>query len=66
MNNKGNIKKEEQFIQCKKDFNYIKDNLQNYKEINVDKYINIINKILEDIYDEKNEIKNNNDKKEEK
>ena len=66
LNNKGKIKKEEQFIQCKKDFNYIKDNLQNYKEINVEKYINIINKILEDIYDEKNEIKNNNDKKEEK
>ena len=66
LNNKGKIKKEEQFIQYKKDFNYIKDNLQNYKEINVEKYINIINKILEDIYNEKNEIKNSNNEKEEK
>ena len=66
LNNKGKIKKEEQFIQYKKDFNYIKDNLQNYKEINVEKYINIINKILEDVYDEKNEIKNSNNEKEEK
>ena len=66
LNNKGKIKKEEQFIQYKKDFNYIKDNLQNYKEINVEKYINIINKILEDVYDEKNEIKNSNNEEEEK
>ena len=60
ISNKGKIKKEEHFNQCKKDFNYLKENLGNYSVIDKDKYINIINKILEDICDIKEENKNDN------
>ena len=63
--NKGKIKNEEEFKQCKSDFNYIKENLGNYKEINTDKYIKIVDKILETIdgmnfYKDKNEKDENN------
>ena len=74
INNKGKIKKEEEMKQCKKDFEFIKNNLDNFKEIDIEKYINIIDKIINDINDteeikekEKNEIvggEENKDKKE--
>ena len=54
--NKGKIKKENELKQCKKDFDYIKEYLKKFEEINVDKYINIIDKIENDI-DGVNEIK---------
>ena len=60
--------------QCKKDFEFIKNNLDNFKGIDIEKYINIIDKIINDINDteeikekEKNEIvdgEENKDKKE--
>jgi hypothetical protein len=68
--NKGKIKNEEGLKQCVKDFDYIKENLGNYHEINVEKYLNIIDKIKNDI-DGINEIKekksdeNTEEKKEE-
>ena len=74
INNKGKIKKEEEMKQCKKDFEFIKNNLDNFKGIDIEKYINIIDKIINDINDteeikekEKNEIvggEENKDKKE--
>ena len=57
--NKGKIKNEEGLKQCVKDFDYIKENLGNYHEINVEKYLNIIDKIKNDI-DGINEIKEKN------
>ena len=54
--NKGKIKKENELKQCKKDIDYIKEYLKKFEEINVDKYINIIDKIENDI-DGVNEIK---------
>ena len=57
--NKGKIKNEEGLKQCVKDFDYIKENLGNYHEINVEKYLNIIDKIKNDI-DGINEIKERN------
>lgn len=65
--NKGKIKNEEGLKQCVKDFDYIKENLGNYHEINVEKYLNIIDKIKNDI-DGINEIKekNSDEKTEEK
>ena len=60
LNNKGKIKNEEGLNQCKKDFTYIKENLEKYKEINAEKYYKIIDKILSDI----DGINTNKDKKE--
>ena len=57
LKNKGKIKKEEELKQCQKDFNYIKENLENFKDIiNIDKYINIINQMLNDIDDTTNKV----------
>ena len=61
--NKGKIKKENELKQCVKDFDYIKENLKKFEGINVDKYINIIDKIEKDI-DGVNEIKEIKEKKE--
>ena len=68
--NKGKIKNEEGLKQCVKDFDYIKENLGNYHEINVEKYLNIIDKIKNDIdgineIKEKNSDENTEEKKEE-
>ena len=68
--NKGKIKNEEGLKQCVKDFDYIKKNLGNYHEINVEKYLNIIDKIKNDIdgineIKEKNSDENTEEKKEE-
>ena len=68
--NKGKIKNEEGLKQCVKDFDYIKENLGNYYEINVEKYLNIIDKIKNDIdgineIKEKNSDENTEEKKEE-
>ena len=67
---KGKIKNEEGLKQCVKDFDYIKENLGNYHEINVEKYLNIIDKIKNDIdgineIKEKNSDENTEEKKEE-
>jgi len=67
---KGKIKNEEGLKQCVKDFDYIKKNLGNYHEINVEKYLNIIDKIKNDIdgineIKEKNSDENTEEKKEE-
>ena len=58
---KGKIKNVEQLNQCKKDFDYIKENLKNYQDINIDKYLNIIEQIKKDI-DGINDIKDIKDK----
>ena len=68
--NKGKIKNEEELKQCKKDFDYIKENLGNYKEIKVEKYLNIIEQIKKNIdgindIKEKNNENNADEKKEE-
>ena len=68
--NKGKIKNEEGLKQYVKDFDYIKENLGNYHEINVEKYLNIIDKIKNDIdgineIKEKNSDENTEEKKEE-
>ena len=68
--NKGKIKNEEGLKQCVKDFDYIKEDLGNYHEINVEKYLNIIDKIKNDIdgineIKEKNSDENTEEKKEE-
>ena len=68
--NKGKIKNEEGLKQCVKDFDYIKENLGNYHEINVEKYLNTIDKIKNDIdgineIKEKNSDENTEEKKEE-
>ena len=68
--NKGKIKNEEGLKQCVKDFDYIKENIGNYHEINVEKYLNIIDKIKNDIdgineIKEKNSDENTEEKKEE-
>ena len=47
--NKGKIKGENELNQCKKDFDYIKENLKNYQDINIDKYLNIIEQLKKDI-----------------
>ena len=67
---KGKIKNEEGLKQCVKDFDYIKENLGNYHEINVEKYLNIIDQIKNDIdgineIKEKNSDENTEEKKEE-
>ena len=60
--NKGKIKGENELNQCKKDFDYIKENLKNYQDINIDKYLNIIEQIKKDI-DGINNINNIKEKK---
>ena len=57
-NGKGNINKEDGINQFKKEFNYIIDTLKSFNIINVDKYLNIINKILNTVEHKKEENKN--------
>ena len=57
-NGKGNINKEDGINQFKKEFNYIIDTLKSFNIINVDKYLNIINKILNTAEHKKEENKN--------
>ena len=57
---KGKIKNVEQLNQCKKDFDYIKENLKNYNEINTEKYLNIIEQIKKDIDGINDDIKEKN------
>ena len=58
MNNKGNLNKEEAINQFKKDLTHINEILKSFSIINVDKYLNIINKILNAIEHKKEENKN--------
>ena len=62
--NKGKIKKEDELNQCKKDFDYIKENLKNYEDINIEKYLNIIEQIENDIDGINNDIKEKNNNNE--
>jgi hypothetical protein len=57
-NGKGNINNEDGINQFKKEFNYISDTLKSFNIINVDKYLNIINKILNTVEHKKEENKN--------
>ena len=57
-NSKGNINNEDGINQFKKEFNYISDTLKSFNIINVDKYLNIINKILNTVEHKKEENKN--------
>ena len=57
-NGKGNINNEDGINQFKKEFNYISDTLKSFNIINVDKYLNIINKILNAVERKKEENKN--------
>ena len=57
-NGKGNINNEDGINQFKKEFNYISDTLKSFNIINVDKYLNIINKILNVVEHKKEENKN--------
>ena len=57
-NGKGNINNEDGINQFKKEFNYINDALKSFNIINVDKYLNIINKILNTVEHKKEENKN--------
>ena len=58
MNNKGNLNNEETINQFKKDLGHINDILKSFSIINVDKYLNIINKINNTGEHKKEENKN--------
>ena len=55
---KGNINNKDSINQFKKEFNYVIDILKSFNIINVDKYLNIINKILNSVEHKKEENKN--------
>ncbi len=57
INNKGNLNNEEAINQFKKDFNNINDILKSFSIINVNKYLDIISKIIVSIEHKKEENK---------
>ena len=69
--NKGKLNKEEEIIQFKKDFDFIKKYFDNFKEINCDKYLKNIDLIIKQVCDmenkdsvnEDNKVENNEEKK---
>jgi hypothetical protein len=55
INNKGSLNNDESLKQFKKDFNYITEILKTFTDINVDKYLNIINQILKSMESKREE-----------
>jgi hypothetical protein len=65
INSKGSISNENGVKQFKKDFENIKETLKSFEEVNIEKYLEIIEKIINPIEPQKEKDKNESEKKEE-